>query len=140
MIKKTEIYTYSRLELNENRVILNKKINNEITYITENTIANVYLPNSHTKVGRISYINNLVIDPEDSFNTSLGTIITKDGSLVFNFNYILKFEDSRPEPDKVLITKPNFIGGKYLNYKDLTITVQILELTGERIIAIEYFE
>ena len=109
-------------------------------YITENSIANVYLPNSQIKFGKVSYVNNLVIDNENSFNTSLGTIITKDGSLVFNLNYILKFNDSRPENDKVFITKPNFISGKYLNYKDLTITLQILESSGDRIIAIEYFE
>lgn len=140
MMKKTEIYTYSRIELNQNHVIVNEKTNNDIKYITENTIGNIYLPNSKIKVGKISYINNLVRDNEVSFNTSLGTIITQEGSLVFNFNYILKFKDSRPEQDKVLITKPNFISGKYLNYKDLTITVQILENSGDRIIAIEYFE
>lgn len=34
MIKKTEIYTYSRIELNENSVIFNEKTNNDIKYIT----------------------------------------------------------------------------------------------------------
>jgi hypothetical protein len=139
-MKKTEIYTYTRIELEANKVITSTNENNDIKYITENTIGNVYLPNSTIKYGRISYINNLFIDKEISFNTSIGTFITKDGSIVFNLNYILKFRDSKPDIDKVLFAQPTFMSGKYMNYKNLTITIQILELTGDRIIAIEYFE
>ena len=139
-MKKTEIYTYTRIELEANQVIISNNEKNNIKYITENTIGNVYLPNSTIKCGKLSFINNLFIDKELSFNTSIGTFINKDGSIVFNFNYILKFLDSKPESDKVLLAQPTYMSGKYMNYKNLTITIQILELTGDRIIAIEYFE
>ena len=135
---KTEIYTYSRFELEQNKAIMNEKKNNNIIYITENNLANLYLPNSSIVVGTISFINNLFFSPMDSFNSSTGTIITKDGSLVFNFNYVLKFMDSKPDENLILTAKPTFTSGKYSNYKEIEITVQILKLTGDRIVSIEY--
>lgn len=140
MMKKTEIYTYNKKELFDNAVITTQENKNNIKYITENTIGNVYLPNSTIDAGIISYINNLTISKKNSFNTSIGTIITNNGSLVFNFNYILKFEDSRPDDNSVFTAKPTFINGNYSKFNNLTITVQILENSGDRIIAIEYFE
>lgn len=139
---KTEIYTYSRFELEQNKAIMNEKKNNnnDILYITENNLSNLYLPNSSIVVGIISYVNNLVFTSVSSFNSSIGTIITKDGSLVFNFNYILKFMDSKPDENLILSAKPTFISGKYSNYKNIKITVQILKLTGDRILSIEYDE
>lgn len=137
-MKNTEIYIYTRKELEENSAIMNEKIVNKITYKTENVIGNIYLPNSNVKVGKINYINNLVISDDTSFNTSIGTIVTKNGSIVFNFNYILNFSNSRPNVKNVFSAKPTYTSGVYDNYNNLTITVQILELTGERIIAIEY--
>ena len=134
----TEIYTYKLKDLDSNRVRVNEKKINNITYITENTIGNLYLPNSQIIAGSISYINNLVFSDTNSFNTSLGTIVTGAGSLVYNFNYILKFMDVKPEEKTVLTARPTFVSGKYLTYKNIKITVQILELTGERILVIEY--
>jgi len=119
---------------------MNEKKNNNVTYITENSLANLYLPNTSIVAGTISYINNLFISPIESFNSSIGTIITKDGSLVFNFNYVLKFIDSKPDENLILTAKPTFTSGKYLNYKEIKITVQILKLTGDRILSIEYDE
>lgn len=137
---KTEIYTYTRFELEQNKVIMNEKKNGEIIYITENTLGNLYLPNSCIIVGIISYINNLVLNNENSFNTSIGTINTKDGSLVFNFNYVIKFMDSKPDENIILTSKPTFVSGKFLNYKNIKINVQILKSTGDRILSIEFDE
>jgi hypothetical protein len=137
-MKNTEIYTYSRIDLNNNLVILAEETKNNIKYKQENSIAPIYLPNSNVKAGVINFINNLVISDEDSFNTSIGTIVSKNGSIVFNFNYIAKFFDTRPDIGEVLTAKPTYVSGNYSNYKDLTISVQILKLNGERIIAIEY--
>lgn len=139
-MKKTEIYTYNKKELFDNAVITTQENENNIKYITEKTLGNIYLPNSTIDVGIISYINNLTISKKNSFNTSIGTIITNNGSLVFNFNYVLKFEDSRPADNSVFTSKPTFIDGKYSEFNNLTITVQILENSGDRIIAIEYTE
>lgn len=137
-MKKTEIYIYYRKELEENLVILNENKKNDILYLTENTLGNIYLPNSDINVGKINFINNLIISKENSFNTSIGTIITNNGSIVFNFNYILKFLNSSPEIAKVLSANPTFVSGNYLNYKNIKITIQVLDMTSERIIAIEY--
>lgn len=137
-MKNTEIYTYTRAELEKNLAIMDEKTVDEITYKTENVLGNIYLPNSTVNVGKINYINNLVINNEISFNTSIGTIITKNGSIVFNFNYVINFFNSRPNPKSVLSAKPTYTSGLYSNYNNLTINIQILELTGERIIAIEY--
>lgn len=137
-MKKNEIYTYNKKELFDNSVVTIQENKNNIKYITEKTSGNIYLPNSIIETGIISYVNNLTIRDKKSFNTSIGTIITNNGSLVFNFNYILKFEDSRPVNNSVLTARPTFIGGKYTEFDNLTITVQILENSGDRIIAIEY--
>lgn len=82
---------------------MNEKTVDEIIYKTENVLANIYLPNSTVKVGKINYINNLVINDESSFNISIGTIITKNGSIVFYFNYVINFLNSRPNPKSVLV-------------------------------------
>lgn len=135
---KTEIYLYTRVELEENKVIISENIKNEILYLTEKSLANLYFPNTYNKAGIINFINNLVINKDNSFNTSIGTIITEKGSLVFNFNYILKFNDSRPQDNLLLTASPTFISGEYLSYKNIKITVQILKSNGERIVSIEY--
>lgn len=137
-MKNTEIYTYSRIDINNNLVVLAEETKNNIKYKQESSIAPIHLPNSNVKAGVINFINNLVISDEDSFNTSIGTLVSKNGSIVFNFNYIAKFFDTRPDEREVLTTKPTYVSGNYSNYKDLTISVQILKLNGERIIAIEY--
>ena len=58
--------------------------------------------------------------------------------MVFNLNYILKFNDSRPPDDLLLTTKPTFLSGEYLSYSNVKINVQILKSNGERIVSIEY--
>ena len=135
---QTEIYTYNKQELNENRVMVSKNENNNIIYITEKTIGSIYNPNSDLSVGQISFINELVVNSKNSFNTSIGTILTNKGSLVFNFNYISKFNDSTPSDNLLLTTKPTFVSGEYLMYTNVKITVQILQSRGERILSIEY--
>ena len=138
-MNKIEIYIYNRGELNDNRVIVSENKKNDIIYITEKTIGNLYLPNtSNTIDGIISFINELVISDKNSFNTSIGTIITSKGSIVFNFNYVLKFEDSRPEDNLLLQTIPTFVSGEYLNYSNIKLSVQIIKSNGDRILSIEY--
>jgi len=141
-MKKTEIYIYSREEIRENLVISSKIEKNDITYITENSLANIYLPNSEIKYGKISYINNLIIEKNNQFssNTSLGTFVTKEGSLVFNLSYLVDYGDSRPNVNLSLITKPTFSSGKYSNAKDIKITIDVLSLNGDRVFIIEYDE
>ena len=133
-----EIYTYDRQELNNNRVIVSENENNNIKYITEKSLGSLYYPNSDISVGIISYINELFQSPRNSFNTSIGTIITNKGSMVFNFNYVLKFNDSRPIDNLLLTAKPTFLSGEYLSYSNVKINVQILKSSGDRILSIEY--
>lgn len=137
-MKKSEIYTYNRQELNENRVTISENEKNNIKYITEKTLASLYLPNSNISVGLISYINEFILSDKNSFNTSIGTIITDKGSLVFNFNYTIKFNDSRPPDNFLLTAKPTFMSGEYSSYSNVKINVQILQSDGERILSIEY--
>ena len=137
-MKKTDIYIYNRTELETNRVEVSENEKNNIKYKTEKTIGSLYNPNSNISVGQISYINELVISPINSLNTSIGTIITNNGSLVFNFNYVLKFNDSRPSDNLLLTAKPTFMSGDYLSYTNIKINVQILQTNGERILSIEY--
>ena len=133
-----EIYTYDRQELNNNRVIVSENEKNNIKYITEKSLGSLYYPNSDISIGTISYINELFQSQTYSFNTSIGTIITNKGSLVFNFNYILKFNDSRPIDNLLLTAKPTFLSGEYLSYSNVKINVQILKSSGDRILSIEY--
>ena len=137
-MRKTEIYIYNRQELNDNSVIVSKNENNNIKYISEKTLGTLYYPNSDKSTGIISYLNELVQSPKNSFNTSIGTIITDKGSIVFNLNYILKFDDSKPSDNLLLTAKPTFMSGEYLLYTGIKINVQILQSGGERILSIEY--
>lgn len=143
-MKKTEIYTYTRKEIQENLVITSKEEKNDIIYLTEKSVANVFLPNSQIKIGKINFINNLTIfnitDKKTSNNTAIGTLITLDGSIVFNLNYLLVFGDSKPNSQISLMTQPTFTSGKYLNLNNIKITIEILQSNGERIIIIEYDE
>lgn len=138
-MKKTEIYTYSREELNKNKVIISENEINGIKYITEKNLGPIHLPNTSTQIGVIKYTNDFVLNKDLSFNTSIGTILTTKGTIVFNLNYVLKFLDSRPLENSVLITKPTFVSGEYLSFKDLEITVQILQESGERVLILEYY-
>jgi hypothetical protein len=138
MAKKTEIYTYNRKELDDNRVMISKNEKNNILYLTETTLGTLFNPNSNIPAGQITYINELVSNPINSFNTAVGTIVTKNGSLIFNFGYVLKFEDSRPPDNLLLTSKPTFMSGEYLSYPNIKINVQILQSNGERILSIEY--
>jgi hypothetical protein len=135
---KTEIYTYTRVEIENNKVIMAVQTKNDITYKTENSVCNVYLPNSLIKAGEISFINNLVFKNVGSLNTAIITLITQNGSITFNLNYVLKYKDSKPEVNKVFVTKPTFVSGDYLNYDNIKVSIFIVDLLGDRIITIEY--
>lgn len=137
-MKNVEIYIYNRKELEENLVIESKNEKNNIIYITEKSIASLFYPHTDKSVGQISFINNLVINQIDSFNTSIGTIVNDKGSLVFNFNYVLKYNDSKPSDNLLLSAIPTFISGEYSLYSNIKINVQILKNSGERILSIQY--
>ena len=163
-MNNTEIYTYTRKEIQDNLIIESRYEKNNIVYITEKSIVDIYLPNSQIKFGKISFINNLTIlndinnellnndllnndlsnntlsNNTLSNNTSIVTLITKEGSLVFNLNYLTIYGDSKPNAQISLITKPTFTSGKYLNYNNIKITINILGLFGERIVIIEYMQ
>ena len=109
-MKFAEIYTYNWNELDESRFItIDTK--DDIKYIKENSIGNLYLANTTNKIGTISYINNIVNKPDVIFNSSIGTIITPNGNLIYNFNYVIKdtlLSSSAPEENELLVTKPTF--------------------------------
>lgn len=149
----TEIFTYSREDIQENLIIESRFEKNNIVYITEKSIADIYLPNSQTKFGKISFINNLTVFNDQnneilnnvllnnslSNNTAIITLITPEGSLVFNVNYLTIYNDSKPNPQTSLFTKPTFTSGKYLNYNNIKITITISGLLSKRVVIIEYF-
>ena len=108
-MKKTDIYIYNRTELETNRVEVSENEKNNIKYKTEKTIGSLYNPNSNISVGQISYINELVISPINSLNTSIGTIITNNGSLVFNFNYVLKKTLIKTGFSDIFVSLCNFV-------------------------------
>lgn len=137
-MSKTEVYLYSRSELEENKVIVSENKINDTIYITEKAICNIYLANDNKPIGIINYENNVVLSKITAFNTSVGTIITDKGSLVFNLNYTIRYNDSKPDENLLLVTSPTFTSGDYLLYKNIKISIQILKLTGERIVSIEY--
>lgn len=139
-MKTVEIYTYDRQELDKSRVV-NIDTKDDIKYIKENSIGNLYLANTTNNVGFISFINNLVVKPELIFNTSTGTIITPNGNLVFNFNYVVKDTasfSSAPVENELLVAKPTYAGGKYSEFNNLKISVQIIKRLGLRVVTIEY--
>ena len=149
MEKKIETYYYSKVELKKtsNRTINNV---NNVTYITEKIVGNIYEPNSTNKAGYISYINNITIVndginilPEISFNTSTGTIITQNGKLVYNLTYNINEKPSveitsSPNENKVISTTPTYVSGAYANYNNVIITIYIVEPENIRLLTIEY--
>ena len=149
MEKKIETYYYSKVELKKtsNRTINNV---NNVTYVTENIVGNIYEPNSTNKAGYISYINNITIVndginilPEISFNTSTGTIITQNGKLVYNLTYTINEKPSveitsSPNENKVISTTPTYVSGAYANYNNVIITIYIVEPENIRLLTIEY--
>ena len=142
MVKVLEIYTYSRADLEKSKfVTVNTK--DDIKYITENVIGDLYFANTTNKVGFISFINNVTTKPDISFTTSIGTIITPIGKLVFNFNYILRPESdlivSAPFDNELLIAEPTYKGVGYSGFNnDLKISVQVIDKLGNRVVIIEY--
>ena len=141
-MKKTEIYSYTLSELQNNVVIEFKEIKNDILYITEKSIADIYLKNSQIKLGKISFINNLtyfdIQDSKFSNITSTVTLITKDGSMVFNINSLTNLNDPKPDKPISLITQPTFTSGKYLDYKNIKITIDVFESLDVGLVIIEY--
>jgi hypothetical protein len=139
-MKTVEIYTYDRDELEKSRFV-NIDVKDDIKYIKENSIGNLYLANTTNNIGFISFINNVVVKPDVIFNTSIGTLITPNGNLVFNFNYVIKdtlFSSSAPEANELLVAKPTFVGGKYTEFNNIKISVQIIKRLGLRVLTIEY--
>ena len=140
-MKVLEIYTYDKEQLEKSKfATVNSK--DDIKYITENTIANLFLANTTNNVGFVSFINNITVKSDIAFTTSIGTIITPIGKLVFNFNYIIKADSefiiSAPFDNDLLIAEPTFKSDGYLGFNNLKISVQILSRLGNRVVAIEY--
>lgn len=150
MEKKMETYYYSKIELKKTS---NKTVNrvNNVIYETENIVGNIYEPNSSNKTGYISYINNITIVndginilPEISFNTSIGTIITQHGKLVYNLTYTITENPSleittSPNENQVIRTTPTYVSGVYANYNNVVITIYVVEPENIRLLTIEYY-
>ena len=140
-MKILEVYTYDKAELEKSK-FATVNSTDDIKYITENTIGNLYLANTTNNVGFISFVNNITAKPGIIFNTSIGTVITPNGKLVFNFNYVLKAESdliiSAPQDNELLIAEPTYKGDKYSGFNNLKISVQIINRLGNRVVSIEY--
>jgi hypothetical protein len=137
-----ETYTYTVTELIKNSQIMDFKprLENKKSFI-QNTNATLY-ENINNIAGKIIYINNFTQIDGSNFNTSIGTIITDSGKLVFNLSYEI-FTDSFPFLDtgKILETKATYKSGKYDNKlgNDVLITIQSLnDLYQTRILTIQY--
>jgi len=140
-MKTLEIYTFDKKELDDSE-FNTTNIKNNIFYITKNNIANLYLANSKQIIGYISFINNIVKSPNITFNTSIGTIITPNGKLVFNLSYIIGQDGtvipSAPNDNSLLITDPTYKSDMYTGFNNLKISIQIIGNTGNRILSLEY--
>ena len=142
LMKKKEIYSYKLNEIQDNLIIESKEIKNDILYITEKSITDIYLENSQIKFGKIEFINNLtyfdIQDEKFSNITSTVTLITKDGSMVFNINSLTNLNEPKPDKPISLITRPTFKSGKYLNCKNIKITIDVFDSSGIGLVIIEY--
>lgn len=148
--KNIDTYYYDKIELKKTSNKNTNIVGNTI-YQTENIVGNIYYANTINKAGLISFINNITliknedtIIPEISFNTSIGTIITDNGKLVFNLAYGINQSasseiTSSPNENKLLITKPTFAGGIYSNYENITISIYVVNPEETRLLTIEYY-
>ena len=137
-----ETYSYTITELLKNSQIIEFKprIDNKKSLI-QNTNATLY-ENINNIAGKIIFINNFTQIDGSNFNTSIGTIITESGKLVFNLSYEI-FTDSIPQLDagKILKTTATYKSGKYDNKfgNDVLITIQSLnDLYQTRVVTIQY--
>ena len=137
-----ETYTYTITELIKNSQLLKfePRLENKKSFI-QNTNATLY-ENINNIAGKIIFINNFTQIDGSNFNTSIGTIITESGKLVFNLSYEI-FTESFPFLDtgKSLETKATYKSGKYDNKfgNDVLITIQSLnDLYQTRVVTIQY--
>jgi hypothetical protein len=136
-----ETYTYTRTELIKNSQIMEFKPQreNKKSFI-QNTNATLY-ENINNNVGKIIYVNNFTVIDGNNYNTSIGTIITDSGKLVFNLSYEI-ITDSVPQLDagKTLETIATYKSGKYSNiFSDVLITITSFnDLDQNRVLTIQY--
>ena len=137
-----ETYSYTITELIKNSQIIEFKprIENKKSLI-QNTNATLY-ENIDSNAGKIIYVNNFTQIDGDNYNTSIGTIITDSGKLVFNLSYEI-FTDSIPQLDagKILKTIATYKSGKYDNIfgSDVLITIQSFnDIDQTRVVTIQY--
>jgi hypothetical protein len=97
-----ETYTYTRSELIQNAQIITfePQKENKKSFI-QNVNATLY-ENGNNNAGNIIYINNYIELNNNKFNTSIGSINTNNGKLVFNLLYEI-LSDSTPFLDSVYI-------------------------------------
>lgn len=136
-MKKTEIYTYNIKELNTNLVTVSENEINNIIYKTEKSVGLLYYPNVDISIGQISFTRDIVINSIKPTLTTVVTIITNNGSLVYYSNFVMEFNNSLPSQNLLLTAKPIFVSGDYLLYSNIKINVQILQSDGDRILSIE---
>ena len=106
----------------------------------QNTHATLY-ENINNVAGKLIYTNNFTQIDGNNYNTAIGTIITDNGKLVFNFSYEI-IADSVPQLDagKTLETIATYKSGKYSNiFSDVLVTVTSFnDLDQTRVVTIQY--
>jgi hypothetical protein len=136
-----ETYTYTLTELIKNSQFLQfePRLENKKSFI-QNTNATLY-ENINNVAGKIIFTNNFTVIDNNNFNTSIGTIITNNGKLVFNLSYEI-LTDTVPYLDagKTLETKATYKSGKYSDiFSDVLITITSFnDLDQSRVITIQY--
>ena len=136
-----ETYTYTRTELIKNSQIIKfePRLENKKSFI-QNTHATLY-ENINNVAGKLIYTNNFTQIDGNNYNTAIGTIITDNGKLVFNFSYEI-IADSVPQLDagKTLETIATYKSGKYSNiFSDVLITITSFnDLDQSRVVTIQY--
>lgn len=140
-LKNIEIYTYTKTDLIENQqsILLLPELDNKKSLI-QNVVADLFENNN--KVGNIIYINNYIQYNDLKINTSIGTITTKNGKIVFNLSYdILTSNEPQLDANRVLQTRATHKSGIYnIGFQnDVLITIQSIGDQNEtRILTIQY--
>lgn len=136
-----ESYSFKLTDLIKNSQIMEFKprIENKKSLV-QNTYATLQ-DNCDKSAGKIIFVNNFTQIDGDNYNTSIGTIITESGKLVFNLSYEI-FKDSLPylDPGRTLKTTPTYKSDNYDNYdNNVLITITSLgDLDQTRVLTIQY--
>lgn len=138
-----EIYHYWKQELLAHDQVLHYpkgKDGDKKKAEIHNVFAPLIHPGTRKKEGFINFTNNTTkIQFKKnmfSFNTSIGTIQTRRGTLVVNYSYNEPDSSGLLPQNSIVTGKPTYKSGEYLKYKNVQVSVQSKK-TGLRILVIE---